>query len=148
MILPPWLCRSSAISLALLPVPIALEPIAALFDWPDDEMSEADFLPDILDRTGAALLLDIANVYANARNRGTDPLELLDDLDITPSYRPRPHWRIALLTGLNRCAYAVIPTAGWRLMLDSYLGGLALERLYLEGQIAYRLLVARPVARA
>ena len=74
-------------------------------------------------------------------------LELLDDLDITPSYRPRPHWRIALLTGLNRCAYAVIPTAGWRLMLDSYLGGLALERLYLEGQIAYRLLVARPVAR-
>jgi len=67
---------------AELPVPLALEPIAALFDWPDDEMSEADFLTEILDRTGALLLLDIANVYANARNRGEDPLELLDKLPL------------------------------------------------------------------
>ncbi|WP_433377911.1 DUF692 domain-containing protein [Actinoplanes sp. CA-142083] len=65
-----------------LSVPIALEPIAALFDWPDSEMSEADFLTEILDRTGALLLLDIANVYANARNRGEDPLELLDKLPL------------------------------------------------------------------
>lgn len=65
-----------------LPVPIALEPIAALFDWPDDELTEADFLTEILDRTGALLLLDIANVYANARNRGEDPIELLDKLPL------------------------------------------------------------------
>jgi len=75
-------------------------------------------------------------------------LELLDDVDLSPSYRPRPRWRITLLTWLNRCAYACIPTTGWRMMLDSYLGGLALERLYLDGQVAYRLLVARPVTRA
>jgi uncharacterized protein (UPF0276 family) len=67
---------------AALSVPIALEPIAALFDWPDDEMDEADFLTEILDRTGALLLLDIANVYANARNRGDDPLVLLDRLPL------------------------------------------------------------------
>ena len=67
---------------AELPVPIALEPIAALFDWPDDELTEAAFLVEILDRTGALLLLDIANVYANARNHGTDPLELLDALPL------------------------------------------------------------------
>ncbi len=67
---------------AELPVPLALEPIAALFDWPDDEMSEADFLCEILERTGAELLLDIANVYANARNRGEDPLTLLDRLPL------------------------------------------------------------------
>jgi uncharacterized protein (UPF0276 family) len=46
---------------AELPVPLALEPIAALFDWPDDELSEAAFLTEILDRTGALLLLDVAN---------------------------------------------------------------------------------------
>ncbi len=51
-------------------MPVALEPIAALFDWPDDELSEADFLVELLDRTGAWLLLDVANVYANATNRG------------------------------------------------------------------------------
>ena len=58
---------------AELPVPLALEPIAALIDWPDDEFDEADFLTEILDRTGALLLLDVANVYANARNRGRGP---------------------------------------------------------------------------
>jgi uncharacterized protein (UPF0276 family) len=61
-----------------LPVPLALEPIAALFDWPDAELTEGQFLTEILDRTGARLLLDVANVYANARNRGEDPLSLLD----------------------------------------------------------------------
>jgi uncharacterized protein (UPF0276 family) len=63
---------------AELDVPIALEPIAAVFDWPDDEMDEGAFLTEILDRTGALLLLDVANVYANARNRGTAPAALLD----------------------------------------------------------------------
>ncbi|MGN9912482.1 DUF692 domain-containing protein [Phytohabitans sp. LJ34] len=67
---------------AELPVPIALEPIAAIFDWPDDELDEAAFLTEILDRTGALLLLDIANVYANARNRGTEPTDLLDRLPL------------------------------------------------------------------
>jgi len=63
-------------------VPLALEPIAALFDWPDDEYDEADFLTAVLDRTGALLLLDVANVYANARNRGQDPVALLDRLPL------------------------------------------------------------------
>ncbi|BCB78530.1 DUF692 domain-containing protein [Phytohabitans flavus] len=67
---------------AELPVPIALEPIAAIFDWPDDELDEAAFLSEILDRTGALLLLDIANVYANARNRGAEPTDLLDRLPL------------------------------------------------------------------
>jgi uncharacterized protein len=68
--------------LSELDVPLALEPIAALFDWPDDELDEADFLTQILDRTGALLLLDVANVYANARNRGTDPMKLLERLPL------------------------------------------------------------------
>ena len=67
---------------AELPVPLALEPIAALFDWPDAELTEAEFLTEILDRTGAGLLLDVANVYANARNRHEDPLSLLDELPL------------------------------------------------------------------
>jgi len=61
-----------------LPVPLALEHIAALVDWPEAEMDEAAFLTEILDRTGALLLLDVANLYANARNHGHDPLAFLD----------------------------------------------------------------------
>ena len=68
---------------AELNVPIALEPIAAIFDWPDDELDEAAFLTEILSRTDALLLLDVANVYANALNRGTDPVSLLDRLPLS-----------------------------------------------------------------
>jgi uncharacterized protein (UPF0276 family) len=67
---------------AALGVPLALEPIAALFDWPDDELDEGAFLTEILDRTGALLLLDVANVYANALNRGTDPAALFDRIPL------------------------------------------------------------------
>ena len=67
---------------ALGEIPLALEPIAALFDWPDDEYDEADFLNALLDRTDAMLLLDVANVYANALNRGQDPVALLDRLPL------------------------------------------------------------------
>jgi uncharacterized protein len=65
-----------------LSVPLALEPIATLFDWPDDELDEGAFLTEILDRTGALLLLDVANVYANALNRGTDPAALFDRIPL------------------------------------------------------------------
>lgn len=65
-----------------LPAPLALEPIAALFDWPEDELGEGQFLTELLERTGAWLLLDVANIYANASNRGTDPSALLDELPL------------------------------------------------------------------
>ncbi|WP_432987533.1 DUF692 domain-containing protein [Dactylosporangium sp. CA-233914] len=68
---------------ALGGVPLALEPIAALFDWPDPELTEAQFLTEILEGTGCGLLLDIANVYANARNRGESPAALLDELPLS-----------------------------------------------------------------
>ena len=67
---------------AELDVPLALEPIAALFDWPDDEYTEGEFLTALLERTGALLLLDVANVHANAVNRGTDPEALLDAIPL------------------------------------------------------------------
>ncbi|MFC8046709.1 DUF692 domain-containing protein [Nocardia sp. NPDC057353] len=57
---------------AELPVPLAVENITSHFDWPEDEFNEAEFLAELVERTGVYLLLDIANVYANARNRGRD----------------------------------------------------------------------------
>ena len=73
---------TSAAVQAELDVPLALEPIAALFDWPDDEYTEGEFLTALLERTGALLLLDVANVYANAVNRGQDPRAVLDAIPL------------------------------------------------------------------
>ena len=63
---------------AELDVPLALEPIATLFDWPENEFTEPDFLTELIERTDTLLLLDVANLYANARNRGQDPRAQLD----------------------------------------------------------------------
>lgn len=76
------LTRNIALTTAELDVPLAVEPIAALFDWPDDEYTEGEFLTELLDRTGALLLLDVANVYANARNRGQDPVKVLESFPL------------------------------------------------------------------
>lgn len=66
-----------------LPAPLALEPIASLVDWPDPELTEGAFLTELLERTEAWLLLDVANVYANARNRRpADPTLLLDSIPL------------------------------------------------------------------
>ncbi len=65
-----------------LPVPLAVENIAAFLRWPEDELTEAEFLAELLERTGALLVLDVANVYANARNRGRDPIDELARLPV------------------------------------------------------------------
>src|SRR5207247_571044 len=67
---------------AALPVPLALENIATLFEWPEPEIDEAAFLTEVLERADVLLLLDIENVYANARNHGYDPLEFFDRIPL------------------------------------------------------------------
>jgi uncharacterized protein (UPF0276 family) len=66
----------------VLAVPLALENIAAIFAWPQHEMDDAEFLGALLRRTGAALLLDVANLHADVVNRGLDAAALLDALPL------------------------------------------------------------------
>jgi len=65
-----------------LPVPLALENIAAPLTWPGDQLAEADFLAELLDRTGAGLLLDVANLHANLLNHGGDAAQTLARLPL------------------------------------------------------------------
>ncbi|MGW5524429.1 DUF692 domain-containing protein [Gordonia sp. NPDC003950] len=67
------LCANIVRTQASLPVPLAVENIAALFSWPEDEYTEGEFVSEIIERTGVYLLLDVANVYACALNSGVDP---------------------------------------------------------------------------
>ncbi|MBD2759416.1 DUF692 domain-containing protein [Yimella sp. cx-573] len=56
-----------------LPLPLAIENIAALLSWPEDELDEPDFLSEIVQRTGVFIVLDVANLHSSATARGTDP---------------------------------------------------------------------------
>jgi uncharacterized protein (UPF0276 family) len=67
---------------AALPVPLALEHVAALAEWPDPEFSEAEFIAAVIERTGATLLLDVSNLYANAFNHGYDAHAALNELPL------------------------------------------------------------------
>ncbi|HEX5752497.1 MAG TPA: DUF692 domain-containing protein [Archangium sp.] len=63
-----------------LPVPLALENIATLVEWPSPELDEATLLAELVERTDTLLLLDLANLHANARNHGWEPLSWLERL--------------------------------------------------------------------
>ncbi|MFE3070528.1 DUF692 family multinuclear iron-containing protein [Streptomyces sp. NPDC059247] len=74
------LCENVRIAQDALPVPLALENIAALVSWPDEEMSEGRFLAELVERTGVRLLIDVANLHTNHVNRGEDPARALAEL--------------------------------------------------------------------
>jgi uncharacterized protein len=65
-----------------IPVPLLLENISYLFDWPDSIFSDADFLNLICGETQAGLLLDLENLLLNSRNHAFDPYEFLDRLTL------------------------------------------------------------------
>ncbi|CAL9559539.1 hypothetical protein SUDANB58_04613 [Streptomyces sp. enrichment culture] len=76
------LCENVRIAQDALPVPLAVENIAALFSWPDEEMTEGQFLYELTDRTGVRLLIDVANLHTNHVNRDEDPAEALAGLPL------------------------------------------------------------------
>ncbi|MBD0741711.1 DUF692 domain-containing protein [Streptomyces sp. CBMA152] len=76
------LCENVRIAQDCLPVPLALENIAALINWPDEDMTEGQFLAELVDRTGVKLLIDVANLHTNHVNRGEDPAKALAELPV------------------------------------------------------------------
>ncbi|MFF2848369.1 DUF692 domain-containing protein [Streptomyces sp. NPDC058001] len=76
------LCENVRIAQDALPVPLAVENIAALIAWPHEEMTEGQFLYELADRTGVRLLIDVANLHTNHVNRGEDPAKALAELPV------------------------------------------------------------------
>jgi len=65
-----------------LPIPFIIENNVSYVDIPGQDMSEPEFLNALMDRTGCGLLLDVHNVYVNARNHGFDAVEFVSALDL------------------------------------------------------------------
>jgi uncharacterized protein len=63
-------------------VPILLENIAYTFIPPGAEMSEAEFVTEVIIASDCGLLLDLENVHANARNHGYDAIEYLRSIPL------------------------------------------------------------------
>ncbi|MCB1955535.1 MAG: DUF692 domain-containing protein [Rhodocyclaceae bacterium] len=53
--------------------PLVLENVSSYVSYAADEMSEWEFIAELVRRSGCQLLLDVNNVYVSARNHGFDP---------------------------------------------------------------------------
>jgi uncharacterized protein (UPF0276 family) len=76
------LCGNIARAQQRIDVPLILENITYTLVVPGAEMSEVEFLAELLERTGCGLLLDVTNLYTNAVNHGYDPAGFLDRLPL------------------------------------------------------------------
>lgn len=65
---------------ARIPVPFLLENPSYYAEMPGKEMSEAEFVAEVIDRADCGLLLDVNNVYVNAENHGFDPYDFIDHM--------------------------------------------------------------------
>lgn len=63
-------------------IPFLIENSAYFITFAEQEMSEQAFLNRLAARTGCGLLLDLHNLYCNARNHRFDAFTFLRDLDL------------------------------------------------------------------
>jgi uncharacterized protein (UPF0276 family) len=78
-----------------LGIDIVLENISYYAIMPGSTLGEGEFIRAVLEESGAGLLLDVSNVYVNAKNHGRDPTEALLSL-------PLEHTRQIHLAGFRR----------------------------------------------
>jgi len=56
---------------------IAVENVSSYYAFPESTIPEYEFVSAVAARTGCALLVDVNNIYVNARNHGLDPVAYL-----------------------------------------------------------------------
>lgn len=62
--------------------PILLENVSTYLRFQQDSWSEAEFLAELVRRTGCGILLDVNNLYVNQCNHGEDPLAAIAALPV------------------------------------------------------------------
>jgi len=62
--------------------PLMLEN-ATYYYVPDSDMKEVDFINELMEKSGAKLLLDVNNIYVNGENHDFNAHDFLDELDLS-----------------------------------------------------------------
>ena len=93
-------CRNLREVQKIIDLPILLENITAVVEFPSGEFSEGEFLAEIAERSGCGLLLDVTNLHANAVNFRRDSVRELERLPldrVTQLHFVGGHWEDGLL---------------------------------------------------
>ncbi len=67
-------------------LPVAVENVSSYAAFHASEMSEWEFLSEVVERADCGILLDVNNIYVSSRNHGFDPSLYLENV---------PHGRVA-----------------------------------------------------
>ena len=68
-----------------LEVPICVENVSSYAEFHQSEMTEWEFLSEVVERADCGILLDVNNIYVSSKNHNFNPLEYLDNI---------PHHRV------------------------------------------------------
>ena len=63
-----------------LEVPICVENVSSYAEFHESEMTEWEFLSEVVERADCGILLDVNNIYVSSRNHGFDPFEYLGNV--------------------------------------------------------------------
>src|SRR5947207_8230567 len=68
-----------------LEIPVAIENVSSYAEFNASEMSEWEFLSEVVERADCGILLDVNNIYVSSQNHSFDPYEYLNNV---------PHHRV------------------------------------------------------
>lgn len=68
-----------------LEVPICVENVSSYVEFHQSEMTEWEFLSEVVERADCGILLDVNNIYVSSKNHNFNPMEYLDNI---------PHHRV------------------------------------------------------
>ena len=63
-----------------LEVPIAVENVSSYAEYHVSEMTEWEFLNEVVEQADCGILLDVNNIYVSSRNHNFDPLDYLNSV--------------------------------------------------------------------
>ncbi|MBA3848395.1 MAG: hypothetical protein C0502_00170 [Opitutus sp.] len=69
-----------------LELPFAVENVSSYTEFHASEMTEWEFLSEVVERADCGVLLDVNNIHVSSKNHGFDPYDYLDNI---------PHHRVA-----------------------------------------------------
>ncbi len=61
-------------------MPIAVENVSSYAEFHMSEMTEWEFLNEVVVRADCGILLDVNNIYVSSRNHDFDPYEYIDSV--------------------------------------------------------------------
>src|SRR5690606_35212255 len=65
-----------------LELPVCVENVSSYLTYKDSEMTEWEFLSEVVERADCGILLDLNNVFVSSVNHGFEPMEYLRSLPL------------------------------------------------------------------